>query len=337
MAFHETAVAFGPEGTLIGVLTQPSGESSAQPGQVGCLLLNVGVNHRIGPRRLNVKAARQFAQAGIPCLRFDLSGIGDSRASGGREDFRAQALADMRAALDELQARTGISRFVVFGVCSGAANGLTLALGDPRVIGLTMFDGYVFPSKAVRIERKLRRWAAFPFNAALRSNYAGWRDWAAWAASPFDASARRKALGRLRGQGNPGSTEDTGIYQADAPDYSAPDFERDMIRLVERKVDLYLMFSATINAVDHDHDLMRDLRGSAFLPHVRYKFWPDIDHTATTLASQRTLLDEVCAWALAVARGHPEAVAVVARPPAQHAMPPQKTPAAGALLEATHC
>jgi len=301
----ESALSFGPEHTLVGVLTQPEGTLRGAAGGVACLLLNVGINHRIGPRRINVKAARRLAQAGIPSLRFDLSGVGDSRASSGREDFRAQSLADMRAALDQLQAATGATRFLVFGICSGAASALALALADTRVIGLTMLDGYIFPTKGVRLERKLRRWAAFPFNAALRRSYAGWRDWSAWASAPGDADLRRKALNRLFGKAAPQSTEDTGLYQANAIEYNAPDFARDVNALVARKVDIYMMYSTTLNAIDHNHDLMRELRNEPFMAQVRHKFWPHVDHTVTSLAAQRDLLDEVCAWARAVAMPQP--------------------------------
>lgn len=325
MDSRETALAFGPEGTLIGVLTQPSAARTDGGGGIACLLLNVGINHRIGPRRINVKAARRLAEVGIPSLRFDLSGVGDSRASSGREGFRAQALADMRAALDQLQAGTGATRFLVFGICSGAANALALALGDKRVVGVSMLDGYVFPTAGVRIERKLRRWAAFPFNAALRRSYAGWMDWANWARAPLDAQARHKAFGRLTGKATPTNTEDTGLYQANAPEYNAPDFARDINALVERQVDVYMMYSSTLNAVDHDHDLMRQLRSEPFMAKVRHRFWPNVDHTVTPLEAQRALLDEVCAWArgMAVAHPAPHASATLAATAATRASPQQ--------------
>lgn len=326
MDSRETALAFGPEGTLIGVLTQPNAARADADGGIACLLLNVGINHRIGPRRINVKAARRLAEVGFASLRFDLSGVGDSRASSGREDFRAQALADMRAALDQLQSSTGATRFLVFGICSGAANALALALGDTRVVGIVMLDGYVFPTKGVRIERKLRRWAAFPFNPALRRSYAGWVDWANWARAPLDAQARRKALERLRGQSTPTATEDTGLYQANAPEYNAPDFARDINALVAREVDVYMMYSCTQNVVDHDHDLMRQLRGEPFMAKVRHKFWPHVDHTVTPLQAQRDLLDEVCAWAraAALAQAPPAApVPVQSSPQARQAAPVQ--------------
>ena len=188
MAVDESVLCFGPEKALVGILTRPVA-GTPQAG-VGCLLLNVGVNPRSAPRRINVKAARRLAQDGVPSLRFDLSGLGDSPASASGNNFRQQALLDMRAALDEFQASTGVRQFVVFGICSGAANGMMLTLDDPRVIGLLKLDGYLFLSKPVRLERKLRRWLAFPTNPAVRRSFQGWKDWMAWLRSPADAGAR---------------------------------------------------------------------------------------------------------------------------------------------------
>ena len=210
METNETPVCFGPEGTLIGILTQPVGSTS----KVGCLLLNTGVNHRIGPRRINVKAARRLAGNGIPSLRFDLSGVGDSRASSGQNDFRRQAVLDMQAALDHFQAATGIREFIIFGICSGAGNGMALTLVDPRIVGLLMFDSEIYLSRRVRIERKLRRWAAFPFNPTLRMSFPAWTDWAAWARAPFDAQARARASGRLSRRLAPETTAGAGILPA---------------------------------------------------------------------------------------------------------------------------
>jgi pimeloyl-ACP methyl ester carboxylesterase len=318
MQSNETPLSFGPDGTLVGVLTRPVNGARST---VGCLLLNVGVNPRIGPRRINVKAARELASAGIPCLRFDLSGVGDSRASGGQADFRQQAQLDMRAALDQLQAATGIHQFIVFGICSGAANGMALALADPRVVGLLMFDGYIFLTRTVRLQRKLRRWAAFPFNPSLRRSFHAWNDWMGWARAPLDATARAKALGRLWGRAAPQNNDDNGLFNADGPEYDAPDFERDMGKLVARGVDLYLMYSATLNAADRDRDLLSGLRGAPFLEHVRYKHWTDIDHTITMLAAQHKLLEAVRTWALELAARQRSGAADGGGEPAEASLP----------------
>ena len=134
----EIPIQFGPDGSLIGIVATPAGGSVAP---LACLLLNMGANPRIGPRRINVKLARQLAAQGISSIRFDLAGLGDSGPASGSEHFRTQAVYDMQAAMNQVEALLGICRFVVIGLCSGASNGLSLAVADSRVVGLLMLDG----------------------------------------------------------------------------------------------------------------------------------------------------------------------------------------------------
>jgi len=299
MSTEESVVSFGPDQTLIGIVTTPPAD--APHAGIGCLLLNTGVNHRIGPRRINVKAARKLAASGVPSLRFDMTGIGDSKASSGREDYRQQQLSDMRAALDQFQASTGLSRFVVFGVCTGAANALTLALADARVVGVLMFDGHIFPDKLMRLERKLRRWLAFPFNRSLRGTYGPWRDFTGWLRAPLDAAARARLAARLRGQAGVSDAEGTDIFAEGARHYGPDDFAGDLQTLLDRGVDIYVMHSAMLNVVDRNRNLLAQLRGHPALERIRYRFWPDVDHTLTLVDAQHRLLQALDQWAGEVA------------------------------------
>lgn len=293
----ETPALFGPERTLFGMFTPASG--TTMPG-VGCLVLNTGVNHRVGPHRINVKTARRLAAAGIPTLRFDLSGIGDSVAARSALEFRAQAVADMKAALDHLEQAHGLRRFLVFGICSGAENGLALALADPRVVGLLTFDGAMFLTPGTRLERKLRRAAAFPLNAAVRASYPWWKDLTLWGAG--DAAARARSLARLRAPLSPRPPSDDDIFAANAPQSSAADHEAKLQALLARGVALSMMFSATYNATDRQRDMLGALRHSSVFERAEYRFWPDVDHTGTTLAMQTKLLGAVEEWAVRVAQ-----------------------------------
>ncbi|WP_219215371.1 hypothetical protein [Variovorax boronicumulans] len=300
--FSEAPVLFGSDDHLFGLLTRPQG-STGQMGDIGCLVLNTGVNHRIGPHRINVKAARRLAGAGMPALRFDLSGIGDSVAAQGRNGYRAQALEDMKAAMDYLSQRHGLRRFLVFGICSGAENGLALALADPRVVGLLSFDGEIYMTRTVRLERKLRRMAAFPRNVAVRASYPWWHDLVGWLGDG-DATARARTLGRLRALlPQRAAAPDAGDFLGggEGKRMSAADYERALLSLVDRGVALSLMYSNTYNGFDRDHSMLSQLRGSRLFGQVQYRFWPDIDHTATTLAMQAHLLDAIESWARGVA------------------------------------
>ena len=299
--YTETPVLFGPDEGLFGMLSQP------QTGRtdVACLVLNTGVNHRIGPHRINVKTARRLASAGIPTLRFDLSGIGDSVAAQSRNAFRAQAVEDMKAAMDFLGERYGVRRFLVFGICSGAENAMAVALADPRVTGMLAFDGEMYLTRGVRLERKLRRLAAFPVNAAVRASYFWWRDLTDWL-SAGDAAARARTLTRVVSL-LPGRTPAIGqgsfLGSAEAPVVDAAEHERRLLSLADRGVEVSLMYSVTYNSTDRNHGMLSQLRGSRLFERVKYRFWPDIDHTATTLAMQAKLLDAVEEWARTAAFG----------------------------------
>lgn len=293
----ETPSLFGPEKNLFGMLTQPQARSSG----VGILLLNTGVNHRIGPHRINVKIARRLALSGVTSLRFDLSGIGDSIASSSAKPFREQTIDDMKAALDHLQERCGIRSFLVYGVCSGADNALRLALNDPRISGLMAFDGPSFLTRPARIERKLRRMAAFPLNAAVRDTYPWWRDMRR-ALTGDDAAARDRTLGRIKAWLPGRKPVMTGsIFDADAPVLSPEQHEQNLLTLVDRGVALSLLYSVTYNSTDRNHGMLGQIAHSRVFSQAQYQFLHDVDHTATTLVMQDKLLGIIEDWVRSLA------------------------------------
>lgn len=298
----ERPASFGPEGTLFGMLSQAASEP---PTGIGCLVLNTGANHRIGPHRINVKIARRLAGAGVPTLRFDLSGIGDSPAAQTTHSFRTQAVADMKAAMDYMEASLGVRRFLVFGICSGAENGLAIALADPRVVGLMTLDGAIYLTRAARIERKLRRWAAFPVNGAVRRSYAWWSDFAR--AASGDAEGRANTLQRLRSRFVPGAkpAASTNIFEADTPWVSAEEHGHKLSTLLDRGVSLCMLYSATYNSSDRNRGMLGQLAGAPYLERIDYRYMNDVDHTATTLEMQGKLLGAIETWATSVGSRSP--------------------------------
>src|SRR6185436_6886506 len=97
---RDEAVRLAPEGQLVGILSYPPGAqpaarsdtlSPATPAAPAFIILNAGVLHRVGPHRLHVILARRIAASGLPSLRLDLGGIGDSIASSDATSFRDSA------------------------------------------------------------------------------------------------------------------------------------------------------------------------------------------------------------------------------------------------------
>jgi exosortase A-associated hydrolase 1 len=135
---HEQPLFFECGGEqLLGIVHQPDGA----PLPVGLLLVVGGPQYRIGSHRQFVLLARAMAAAGVPVLRFDYRGMGDS--SGAARDFEAIA-DDIRAAADSFFARQpGLERIVLWGLCDAATANAFYALGDRRVLGQVALNPWV--------------------------------------------------------------------------------------------------------------------------------------------------------------------------------------------------
>ena len=73
---------------LVGVLTLPE-----EPVHIGVVVIVGGPQYRVGSHRQFVLLARHLAEQGIPTLRFDCRGMGDS--SGDQRSFDVKAFVRM--------------------------------------------------------------------------------------------------------------------------------------------------------------------------------------------------------------------------------------------------
>lgn len=169
----EKAISFGPGGALTAISTEPA-PNLAVAGAPAALFWNVGINHHVGPYRVNVDLARSLASVGITSLRFDLSGMGDSEVRPGAPALDLErAIEDVRAALALLEERKGLRRFVLVGFCSSVDAAHALALADSRVVGACFLEGYTFRTRGFYARYPLRlleraRWHRLVVNKAKR-------------------------------------------------------------------------------------------------------------------------------------------------------------------------
>ncbi len=131
-----------PGGDLAAVLTEPL---IAPRHDLAVVLLNAGAVRRIGPNRSWVEASRRWATMGVPSLRVDVEGVGDSPGEEGlyRDDgalYDPSLYDHVFAAMDFLQARGTAQRFVLGGLCASANWSLHCALRDERVSGLMLIN-----------------------------------------------------------------------------------------------------------------------------------------------------------------------------------------------------
>ncbi|MHB0989858.1 MAG: hydrolase 1, exosortase A system-associated [Burkholderiales bacterium] len=137
MEFEETALVFACEGeALIGILTQPAVTQSR-----GVLFIVGGPQYRAGSHRQFTLLSRGLAQSGIPSLRFDYRGMGDS--TGDQRDFE-RINHDIRAAADTFfKHMPQLRELVLWGLCDAASAAMMYAPQDKRVAGLVLLNPWV--------------------------------------------------------------------------------------------------------------------------------------------------------------------------------------------------
>lgn len=156
---QEQTLTLGPEGRLVATLTLPQGSAVAR-GAPTALLTNSGVISRVGPHRINVRIARWLATRGVASIRFDLSGLGDSRRAPGTRPQLDQWAADTVSVMDWAAQRLGSDAFFMVGLCSGAEVAFRSALVDRRLRGVLLWDMYAYPTAKSRrraVAFRLRR------------------------------------------------------------------------------------------------------------------------------------------------------------------------------------
>jgi len=124
------------------MLEEPAG--GAAGARFAALLLCSGVKTRVAPHRLYRKLAATFVAHGVPVLRVDFAGLGDSEGEWPDDSLdsiyglteRGHCVDDVRAACDWLETHCGIRRFIAGGLCGAAVTALHLALQDPRLAAL---------------------------------------------------------------------------------------------------------------------------------------------------------------------------------------------------------
>lgn len=172
----EQPVLIEVEGCRCVALLHPSA-----PSAVGVVLVVGGPQYRVGSHRQFVLLARALAAGGVPVLRFDYRGLGDSE--GELRDFQ-DIDADIRVAIDTLVAHSDVQRVVLWGLCDAASAIMMYAHRDARVSGLVLLNPWVH---TVAGEAKVRM-KTYYWNRLTGADF--WRklarmevDWAGSAAS----------------------------------------------------------------------------------------------------------------------------------------------------------
>jgi pimeloyl-ACP methyl ester carboxylesterase len=275
---RDEVLRLGPEGQLVGIVSHPTpGKPRTSPAPA-VLVLNAGVLHRVGPHRLHVALTRRLAALGLPGVRLDLGGIGDSTATSDAATFRESAVADTRAAMTGLADVLGARRFVIFGICAGADNALATALVDERVAGIVLVDAAVYATPR-SLARELKKRLAAP---------GGLEDAARWGARRVRRRLKHD-LARFRR----GLRAEPAAEGRENPPMEA--FRSQLASLADRGVRVLSIYAGmhneNYNDADQIFETFPELRGR-----IDRAYFPEANHTFTQLEDQAALLDTVERW-----------------------------------------
>lgn len=276
---QEHSLILGAEQHIVATITQASGKH--KPGWCA-VLTNSGVIPRSGPHRMNVHLARHFAKMGIPSIRFDMSGLGDSRRATGSLPMVEQWVADTRAAMDEAQARLGCDGFFMVGFCSGAEVAHLTALADPRLRGAVLWDFYAFPTRLSKLHK-----------LAYRLRRAGVKGIA------------RRLIAKVRppaaksGQDEGSSRAPVSAYEGltSAPVTSREEYTQRFRTLVDQGVELFFYYSGGEPEWYAYRGQFHDMfKGEAFVQRVAFEQLALSDHLLTRQPAQQAFIQDVDRW-----------------------------------------
>jgi exosortase A-associated hydrolase 1 len=278
MNFEERPVCFSCDGCwLYGVLSLPE-----QPAARGVLLVVGGPQYRVGSHRQFTLLARHLAAHGVPVMRFDYRGMGDSE---GPVRVFEEVEEDVRAAIDQFMREVpALEELVLWGLCDAASAALFYAHKDPRVTGLVLLNPWVRTEGGIAKAYLKHYYLAHLFEPGLWKKIFG---------GDFDYGTALRSFSKLIGD----------AFRSNGKDSGADDNMAGAGDLPERMFNGFSRFKGNVLVIRSGNDLtaqeFSDLIGASTKwqrliksDRVRMHDLPAADHTF----SRRDWRDQVAAW-----------------------------------------
>ncbi len=266
----EHAVYLGSNREVFGIHHEPSPSPTHRSGFV---FLNAGLIHRPGPFRLHTDLARALGERGIPSLRIDQCGKGDSPRRLGQSAMESAKL-DYKAAAGFF-GKKGVDKLIIVGLCSGADDALWISQGDPSVFGIVMFDGYATRTarfRRVALLRKLRRFTPKKLVAKIKQRL-----------GPKSEGPAEESLEDLRNF--PTEPEGVNLFK----------------KFISRRQKGLFFYTGDISYYyNHSGQLEDAVKDPHFSNSITEVYLPHAKHTYPFVSDRLKLIDDVCAWAVSI-------------------------------------
>jgi pimeloyl-ACP methyl ester carboxylesterase len=279
----EKAVLFGQDKSLVGILSEPLQKTNK--GLPALILLNAGMLHRVGPNRLNVNVARKMAAAGFTVLRFDFSGLGDSRVRNDNLPFEKSSIAEIEEAMNFIQSTRDIDRFILAGLCSGADVTFKMAGLSDRVAGAVMINCYNISNLSLKeLSTSLKAQVQERYYKSKMFNLQSWRRFL----------TGKSKTGNIRSLLSSKAGAILGKSKSEPVRLSLAENWR---KMVEQGVDMLLIYSEGSSALDvyrmvPENEFMNIKQAGK----LNIEIVKNTDHVFTLQWSQKHLVDLIYRW-----------------------------------------
>ena len=265
MTDNEHALIFDCGGeSLVGILS-----GARIPAGRGVLIVVGGPQYRVGSHRQFTLLARYLAERGVPTLRFDYRGMGDS--DGEIRTFE-RAGADIRCAIDRFIASVpGLKDVVIWGLCDAASAALFYAHQDVRVSGLVLLNPWVRTEQGLARAHLRHYYLRRLFQASL---------WHKVARGEFNVRAAAGALGGFVANAMGHRRTSEPIEEASANEAPLPDRMEEGLRKFHGRV-LLILSGNDLTAQEFNDVVARSRRWRRLLAGDRVTRYdlPEANHT----------------------------------------------------------
>ena len=283
MNFEERALIFPcKDSWLYGILTLPESTVSK-----GVLIVVGGPQYRVGSHRQFTLLARHLAAHGVPVLRFDCRGMGDSEGDMRTfEDIEDDFCCAIDKFFEEVPTLSGL---VIWGLCDAASAALFYAYRDRRVTGLVLLNPWVRTDEGAARAYLKHYYIARVFTPEFWSKV--WR-------GSFNYAAAVQSLSKIIGEALAGKEKTAAPMEGTTGNRScdlAPLPERMLYGLSHFSGKILLIISGNDLTAQEFSDLAKGSREWQKLlgsPRVSRFDLPEANHTF----SRREWRDQVAVW-----------------------------------------
>ena len=291
---------------LFGILHTPAAASD-----LGVIFLSPGVKMRVGPQRLYNRLTDELVSMGLPVLRFDFYGLGDSEGTLAEELLKdvynhievGRFVDDTVDAMDWMQRECGTARFILSGLCGGAITGLLAGARDERVAGLLGLGiTPVLASQAADPSLYMTAGQLNEIGATYLSKVADPRAWLRLLTFRSDYRLLWRAIGQRVRRRKGAQTPEAAAPAAPAPgepDNASPLFPPAYFTMLERRRPMLLVFGGA-DRLHFEYEEKFVARHRARLasapPLCQVHVVPQANHVLSLAAWQHDMIDVSRRW-----------------------------------------